>query len=53
VTILVDACARDGGGGIPTAVEFDDGAAVADRQLVPARAGVSHAAFLARPPTAP
>jgi PhzF family phenazine biosynthesis protein len=52
VRILVDACVRDGSGGSPTAVEFDDGAAGTDaeRRLVPARAGTSHAAFLAHAP---
>ena len=49
--IIVDACVRRGTGGSPTAVVFDDGTTTdADRRTVPARAGASHAAFLAREP---
>jgi trans-2,3-dihydro-3-hydroxyanthranilate isomerase len=50
--IVVDACVRDGGGGSPTAVVYDNGTSDAERQRMPARAGASHAAFVAREPNA-
>jgi PhzF family phenazine biosynthesis protein len=52
--IVVDACVRSGGGGnggSPTAVVYDDGG-YPDAERVPARAGTSHAAFVAREPNA-
>lgn len=44
---IVEACAREGRGGSPTAVLDDAAYTAAERRRIPAAAGTSHAVFIA------